>query len=87
MASIMYLHFSAMGNQRSFQIQPETVIWLNRIYIGGLLFQHLKLIFLIFRVRSARINSMIRCAQCFTCLFDIVQLNFLPRVFCLGDLP
>jgi hypothetical protein len=47
MASIMYLHFSAMRNQRSFQIQPETVIWLNRIYIGGLLFQHLKLIFLI----------------------------------------
>ena len=45
MASIMYLHFSAMRNQRSFQIQPEAVIWLNRIYIGGLLFQHLKLIF------------------------------------------
>ena len=56
-------------------------------YIGGFLFQHLKFIFLIFRVRSARINSTIRCAQCFTCLFDIVQLNFLPRVFCLGDLP
>ena len=46
-----------------------------------------KINFLIFRVRSARINSTIRCAQCFTCLFDIVQLNFLPRVFCLGDLP
>ena len=47
MASIMYLHFSAMRNQRCFQNHPETVIWLNRIYIGGLLFQNLKLIFLI----------------------------------------